>query len=99
MKTIVTGLVALFVAVSPPAHAQNSTTGVGDRAAQGDMNALTDARIDIVKATLQLTPDQEKYWPAIENAIRARAKDRQERIQDIVERADQRSDRSPLENL
>jgi len=24
---------------------------------------LTDMRIDVVKAALKLTPDQEKYWP------------------------------------
>ncbi|WP_342723112.1 hypothetical protein AAFG07_28500 [Bradyrhizobium sp. B097] len=34
-------------------------------------------RVGIVKAALQLTPDQEKYWPAIEDAIRTRAKNRQ----------------------
>jgi len=42
------------------------------RVSQVDMNALTDARIAIVKATLQLTPDQEKYWSPIEQAIRQR---------------------------
>src|SRR5262249_38652512 len=31
------------------------------------------ARIGIVKAVLQLTPEQAKYWPAVEEAIRARA--------------------------
>jgi hypothetical protein len=35
---------------------------------------LTDVRIDIVKIALKMTPDQEKYWPAVEDAIRARAK-------------------------
>jgi hypothetical protein len=28
-----------------------------------DWNALTDARIAVVKAALQLKPDQAKYWP------------------------------------
>jgi hypothetical protein len=41
---------------------------------------LTDARINPVKAASQLTPDQKKFWLAIEDAIRARAKDRQARI-------------------
>jgi hypothetical protein len=35
---------------------------------------VTDARINIVKAALQMTADREKYWPAIEDAIRARAR-------------------------
>ncbi len=63
------------------------------------MNALTDARIAIVKATLQLTPDQEKFWPPIEQAIRQRAKDRQERLAGFVERTEGRADQSPVENL
>ncbi|MCS3560877.1 MULTISPECIES: Spy/CpxP family protein refolding chaperone [Bradyrhizobium] len=42
-------------------------------------------RVGIVKAALQLTPDQEKYWPAIEDAIRARAKNRQARLERIAE--------------
>jgi hypothetical protein len=58
---------------------------------------LTDARINIVKAVLQLTPDQEKYWPAIEDAIRARLKDRQARAAAFAT-SDLR-DRSPIEAL
>src|SRR3982074_1056607 len=99
MKAIAAGLAALFVAVSPLAHGQNSTVGVAGRLSQVDMNALTDARIAIVKATLQLTPDQEKYWPPIEHALRHRAKDRQERLEGVVERTEGRADHSPLENL
>ncbi|WP_244978764.1 Spy/CpxP family protein refolding chaperone [Bradyrhizobium pachyrhizi] len=45
-------------------------------------------RVGIVKAALQLTPDQEKYWPAIEDAIRARAKNRQARLERIAELQD-----------
>jgi hypothetical protein len=99
MKAIAAGLAALFVAVSPLAHAQTSTVGVAGRLSQVDMNALTDARIAIVEAALQLTPDQEKYWPPIEQAIRQRAKDRQERLEGVVERIEGRADRDPLENL
>jgi hypothetical protein len=102
MKAIAAGLAALFVAVSPLAHAQTPTVGAG-RLSQVDMNALTDARIAIVKATLQLTPDQEKFWSPIEQAIRQRAKDRQERLGGIVERTEGRTegraDQGALENL
>jgi zinc resistance-associated protein len=38
------------------------------------------ARIGIVKAALQLTPEQAKYWPAVEEAIRNRAMGRQVRL-------------------
>jgi hypothetical protein len=63
------------------------------------LNALTDARIAIVKGTLQLTPDQDKYWPAIEEAIRVRAQNRLTRLENITTGIAQRADRSPLEVL
>ena len=54
-------------------------------------------RIDLVKAALLLTPDQQKYWPAIENAIRARAEDRKARLAKIAETVGKRADESPVE--
>jgi len=64
-----------------------------------DWENLTDARITLVKAALQLTPDQEKLWPPVEAAIRARAKDRQARIAAVAERAAEMRDRSRIEAL
>jgi hypothetical protein len=46
-----------------------------------------------------MTPDQEKYWPAIEEAIRQRAKDRIARLESITTGVAERADRSPIENL
>jgi hypothetical protein len=60
---------------------------------------LTDLRIDIVKAALKLTPEQEKYWPAIEDAIRTRAKNRQARIADIAKRVAELRGGNPVEVL
>jgi hypothetical protein len=60
-----------------------------------DLNSLTDARVAMTKAALQLTPDQEKYWPAVEDAIRARAKNRQARLERVAELRDS----SPMEIL
>jgi hypothetical protein len=54
-----------------------------------DLNSLTDMRVGIIKAALQLTPDQEKHWPAVEEAIRARAKNRQALLERVVELRDQ----------
>jgi hypothetical protein len=54
-------------------------------------------RIDLVKAALQLTPDQQKYWPAIENAIRARAEDRKAGLAKIAETVGKRADESSVE--
>ncbi|MFZ1048258.1 MAG: Spy/CpxP family protein refolding chaperone [Pseudolabrys sp.] len=50
-----------------------------------------------MKAALLLTPDQQKYWPAIENAIRARAEDRKARLAKIVETVGKRADESSVE--
>jgi hypothetical protein len=62
------------------AYAQAPSAEGPERLTAADWGALTDARVHIVKAALQLTPDQEKYWPAIEKAIRARAEHRQARF-------------------
>jgi hypothetical protein len=68
-----------------------------------DLNALTDARVGIIKAALQLAPDQEKYWPAVEEAIRARAKNRQARLERVAQLRDSSSlmeavgERNPVE--
>jgi zinc resistance-associated protein len=53
------------------------------------LNALIDARIGIVKAALQLTPEQAKYWPAVEEAIRSRAMGRQVRLAALSRQRDQ----------
>jgi hypothetical protein len=77
MLKTVTGLpTALFVAGFSPAYAQDSSSPIPS---QTDFKALTDARIGIVKAALQLTPEQEKLWPPVEEAIRARADARYQR--------------------
>jgi len=64
-----------------------------------DVGTLTDARILIAKGALQLTPEQEKYWPAIEKAIRTRAKDRQARVDSAVDRMEEMGKKSPVEVL
>jgi hypothetical protein len=98
LKIVAAGATALSVLASPLAYAQASSTGAGERLSAADVGTLTDARINIVKAALQLTPEQEKYWGAIEDAVRARAKDRQARIANAATRSELR-DRSPIEAL
>jgi LTXXQ motif family protein len=89
------GLLSLaFVAGSSLAYAQQASGP-----SQADLNALTDARIGIVKAALQLTPDQAKYWPAVEDAIRARAQTRYARITAVTERLSQQRQVDPIELL
>jgi len=96
LRTISAGMTALAVVTgSSLAYAQGPSGGP----TAADLNAFTDARVAIVKAALQLTPDQEKYWPAIEEAIRARAKDRISRLERVTSGVADRADRSPIENL
>ena len=80
LRTLSAGMTALVVvAGSSLAYAQGPSAAApaSQRVTAADLNNLTDARVNVVKAALQLTPDQERYWPAIEDAIRTRAKDRQ----------------------
>jgi len=91
-RLAIAGLTAVFVvAASSPSFAQAPS-----RMSDADSNALTDVRINVVKAALQLTADQEKFWPPIEQAIRARAKNREARLARLEERT---NDMSPLEVL
>jgi hypothetical protein len=94
LKMVAAGATAFFLTASPLAYAQSPLDEVRERISAADLSALTDARINIVKATLQLTPDQEKYWPPIEDAIRARAKDREARLAAAAARAAEIRDRS-----
>ncbi|MCF4129088.1 Spy/CpxP family protein refolding chaperone [Methylobacterium sp. SyP6R] len=59
----------------------------GDHAADGagrhrlsaeDVQAFTDARVAALHAGLKLTPDQEKLWPPVEDAMRNLAKVRRD---------------------
>jgi zinc resistance-associated protein len=66
-----------------------------------DISALTDARIAALKTGLKLSSEQEKQWPALEQALREMAKERADRRAarrneprpgDMIERLRQRAD-------
>jgi len=122
LRLVATGAAAaLFTTVSSLSFAQSTSPGMQRMQGQGmqqrvqgmeqrsgasDWNTLTDTRINIIKSALQLTPDQEKYWPAVEKAIRTRAENRQARIANAAQAmADKSSgglvqawrDRNPIE--
>jgi hypothetical protein len=103
LKIVVAGTTALFLAASPSANAQSSqttsTSPSPERLNAADRNNLTDMRIDLVKAALQLTPEQEKLWPPVESAIRARAEDRKARVAKIQETVGRRVDEGRVEAL
>jgi hypothetical protein len=100
LRMLSAGMTTLvIVAGSSLAYAQERSEGPAQRITAADLNNLTDARVNVVKAALQLTPDQEKYWSAIEDAIRSRAKDRQTRLQNAAARVADLKGRSPIEVL
>ena len=60
LKIVTAGAAALFVTASSFAYAQAPSAGARERLSAEDVSTLTDARVNIVKTALQLTPDQEK---------------------------------------
>lgn len=102
LKSIVIGTTALFLTSSSIATAQSPQTSppaTPQRLNATDRNTLTDMRVDLVKAALQLTPEQEKYWPAVESAIRAAAEDRNARVAKIQETVGRRVDEGRIDAL
>jgi hypothetical protein len=85
VKIVAAGVTALLLAGSQLAYAQVREV---ERVTAADVDTLTEARAHIVKSALQLTPDQEKLWSPVEDAMRARAKDRKARIENIEKEAE-----------
>lgn len=88
-KKAAVAAIAFLMTTSSLAYAAETSSTVGMRGpSAADLNSLTDMRVAVVKAALQLTPDQEKYWPPLEEAIRARSKSRIARLERVAELRD-----------
>jgi len=101
-KRMISTVAALFIVGAPMAQAQQATSGSGSPSDSGRLNQaefkmLTDIRVGVIRAALQLTPEQEKLWPAVEEAIRARAETRYRRLAALGERMDQWRDADPVQ--
>jgi hypothetical protein len=102
-KKAAVAAIAFLMTTSSLAYAAETSSTVGMRGpSAADLNSLTDMRVGLVKAALQLTPDQEKYWPPLEEAIRARSKNRVARLERVAELRDNGptdalSDRNPVD--
>ncbi|MGH6673412.1 MAG: Spy/CpxP family protein refolding chaperone [Xanthobacteraceae bacterium] len=92
LKRVVTATAVLAIAGSSIVYAQQRFGGNDfghwrhraahhHRFSPTDMAAFTDARIAALKAGLELTPDQQKNWPAFEQALRDFAQLRVQRIE------------------
>jgi hypothetical protein len=97
-KTLLAATAAIALLGALPVQAQQTTGSKGnmesikgsmDSFKTGDLAALNDARIELVKSALRLTPDQEKLWPAVESTIRANGQDRESRLQKVADRLEQ----------
>jgi hypothetical protein len=98
-NTLIAGVAAVcLLAGGSFVSAQTSPAagGGGERLTAADMSALTDARVAVVKAALQLTPEQMKLWPAVEDAIRSRAMARHLRLAEIASRMNGQIDLNPI---
>ncbi len=73
LKTVAAGAAVLMMAAGAVVHAQEppaAPDGGRRPVAAEDRAAFLDARIAALHAGLRLTPDQEKAWPAVEQAYR-----------------------------
>jgi hypothetical protein len=97
LKGIVGLATVLFVACS--AYAQQPSQQGHAGQTPSDVQALIDARIGLVKAALQLTPDQARHWQPLEQAMRERAEARVHRIARLKALAEQAGQRefNPVE--
>ena len=96
-KILVAGLAALLIG-TVPALAQ-TTGSTQPRVGAEDLKAATDTRIEITKMALQMTPAQEKLWPAVEEAIRARATARHQRLTKLAARLNSDNEQNPFDVL
>jgi zinc resistance-associated protein len=78
-KALIAGTTLLTIAGSTLASAQQPVPSERPHHARltaDDIAAFTDARIAALKTALRLTPEQEKNWPAVEQALRDIGKER-----------------------
>ncbi|MBZ6075747.1 Spy/CpxP family protein refolding chaperone [Microvirga puerhi] len=103
MRKGMIGIVAaLLVGGAPVARAQQTPAAPGSMPDNGGLSQpefkmLTDLRVGVIKAALQLTPEQEKLWPAVEEAIRARAETRYRRLAALDARMGQWREIDPVQ--
>ena len=85
------GMAALLAVCFSPAFAQERTPPAQEKRglSQTEFKVLTDARLGLAKAALQLTPEQQGLWTPVENAVRSRADTRYRRLTDVGGRIDE----------
>ena len=103
VKSVLAGAMVLALAGGSLVHAQQAPDRERDQSPQRqqqrveDIAAYGDARIAALKAGLKLTADQEKNWPALEQALKQAAKQRSEQYAAAHASADRQGD--PIDRL
>ena len=103
VKSVLAGAMALALAGGSLAYAQQAQERDRDQSPQrmqqraDDLVAYGEARIAALKAGLKLTADQEKNWPALEQALKQAAKQRSEHYAAAHASADRPAD--PIDRL
>jgi len=99
-KLLTAGLAALFISTSSLAYAQTpSAAAPKGGPSEQDLSALTDTRVELVKIALQMTPEQQKLWPPVEEAIRARSTARHARLAKLAAAANDEKEYTPIDIL
>ena len=104
LKVVVAATAAVTIAGSSMAYAQHDERAEGARRWQPtteDMSAFQAARLAALRAGLTLTSEQEKHWPAFEQAMRELQQLRLKRVTAIREarRDGRRSMTDPAERM
>jgi hypothetical protein len=97
-KLATAGLAALFISVSSLAYVQPlaAADSKDNGPSAAELKAFTDTRIEVIKAALKLTPAQAAKWPAVEEAIRARAETRITRLVSLATQAESQQEPNPI---
>lgn len=97
-RTVLAATAAVAIAGSSLVYAQQRGDATGRHHwSVEDISAFIDARVAALKAGLELTPDQQKNWPAFEQAYRDVAKLRADRMKARFEQRGENA--NPIERL
>jgi LTXXQ motif family protein len=103
LKSTIGVVTALLIVGVPVTHAQQSASSSpaakpdNGRMSSTEFKILADLRVGIINAALQLTPEQQQYWPPVEAAIRARSESRFRRLSALDERLSQSREVDPVQ--
>jgi LTXXQ motif family protein len=96
------GMAAILSVCISPAIAQEHSVAAQEKRglSQTEFKVLTDVRLGLSKAALQLTPEQQGLWAPVESAVRSRAETRYHRLTDVGGRVnDPRNVDNPVQAL